>query len=544
MLEPDPFDGASRSTRPAMLRTSVHTLPRDVVEEIKKIPGVSGRNGWIEYPDDCFEIVRGIIPNAPAPIMHRRPLACDPKTVKGWDKLYSWQKEGAVALAEGIKKLLWWPPGGGKSSALLAAVRLLSARKTLILTRALGLGSFLRDTKWCSGLHIVNVRGRGPDFKIEAAYETADALLLNYEVLDGRLSALGPLKFDLMICDEAHFLRAHKYKDYAAWVKAAESLATSITSAGGDVWESTATPVADRRRDLFRQLRIAFPDLRFGNSWQFMTYFCNGRINRYGGLDTQGRSNTEILQARLKYYVDKRTKGQIASELPSLRRERLKVECDVSKLRHPKGIENAIAEAAAIKLDTGIEIAVDRLSGPGKVTIVVNRHREMDRLAKVIVKATKSIKGLQIFSTEGHDGTALPTDKRRVVCDTYFKAKDPALLLATMDSISEAIDLQTTDAAIVLSLPFKPQQVEQLEGRFVRIGGDRPVTIYYPIAVGTYDEVIEERLLSKLSDTEQLDTTTSGGIAATFNDMPSEEEMRSGFDAWMSGVGPIEVEDE
>jgi len=47
-------------------------------------------------------------------------------------------------------------------------------------------------------------------------------------------------------------------------------------------------------------------------------------------------------------------------------------------------------------------------------------------------------------------------------------------------------------------IPYTHGQVEQAEGRFIRLGQDRPVLICYAIAEGTVDDHVADLLLTKL----------------------------------------------
>jgi SNF2 family DNA or RNA helicase len=53
-------------------------------------------------------------------------------------------------------------------------------------------------------------------------------------------------------------------------------------------------------------------------------------------------------------------------------------------------------------------------------------------------------------------------------------------------------------------LPYTPGQLTQWEGRFTRLGQDRPVCIYYVIAEGTVDEHVASILLDKIAKAEQV----------------------------------------
>ena len=89
--------------------------------------------------------------------------------------------------------------------------------------------------------------------------------------------------------------------------------------------------------------------------------------------------------------------------------------------------------------------------------------------------------------------------------DAYVRHPGPCVLVGTGQAWGTGIDgLQCTDVAIFALLPYTPGQLDQWEGRFTRLGQDRPVTILFPIAEGTADDHLADILLSKLPAVEAL----------------------------------------
>lgn len=518
-----------------IVRIKIPFLGKEKFDELRAIPGVSVRSSSCEFPPDCAPFVARVLDLAIEPEWPAtRKLALDPESLPWWPTFKSWQKEGAPWLARDAGRLLWTPAGSGKTPILLTAATLRGAKKVLAVTRTLGIRSFVRDAKWSSFYSVGIVRGRGPDFLVESVYENFDVMCLNYEILSARLPALGQLRFDALIFDEAHCLRSHKYKGYAQWTQSAEMLSKSLVSAGGTPWLATATPVIDRRRDILRQLDIAYPDGRWGSGWTFAHRYLGAYTNAYGGLETKGKSNTEELHHRLKCYSYRKTKAEVSKELPKLRREKITIEFTANTRRKiPRSIEGQIAEAAALKLEPGVELAADVLRGPGKVVIVTSRRAEVTRIEAALKKVTKGISNLAGWATSGE----LEAVQRVKLCQEFFEAPDPAYLIATMDSIGESVDLQDADAMIVLSLPYKPGSVEQLEGRVSRTGGTRPVTIYYLIAPGTIDDVISDSLISKLADTDDLDVAAdAAGAAGALRGVADEAEILASLRSYVQST--------
>jgi SNF2 family DNA or RNA helicase len=89
----------------------------------------------------------------------------------------------------------------------------------------------------------------------------------------------------------------------------------------------------------------------------------------------------------------------------------------------------------------------------------------------------------------------------------------PAVLIGTGDAFGESLNLDTTDAALFVMLPYTPGQLRQWEGRFHRASTKKPVIIYYVIAENTVDEHIAELIIAKLPSVEKIAEDTEIGEA-------------------------------
>ncbi|MDX1410495.1 MAG: hypothetical protein R3330_20235, partial [Saprospiraceae bacterium] len=84
---------------------------------------------------------------------------------------------------------------------------------------------------------------------------------------------------------------------------------------------------------------------------------------------------------------------------------------------------------------------------------------------------------------------------------------------ATMHSVTTSIDLVEFDCAIFVGLDYVPSRLLQAEARVHRTGQRRGVTIYYLIGAGTIDEVIQDRVISRLETFAQLTDGAEGDQA-------------------------------
>src|SRR5690606_1584453 len=86
----------------------------------------------------------------------------------------------------------------------------------------------------------------------------------------------------------------------------------------------TGTPMTARPRDLHALLDMLWPG-RFGRSWLFQRRYCGGHHELIEHIDRQvwvadGASHVDELARRLRHCMLRRTKAEVASDLPALQR--------------------------------------------------------------------------------------------------------------------------------------------------------------------------------------------------------------------------------
>ena len=161
--------------------------------------------------------------------------------------------------------------------------------------------------------------------------------------------------------------------------------------------------------------------------------------------------------------------------------------------------EVMLQEAASRKRKYVVSRVIDALLAGQKVTVFTGRRKDCDKLGEAIEKALrKATKGttLNIPTHCAHGGT--PSEARDEIRKNYMQHSGATVLVGTGHAWGESVNLQDTDLALFVMLPWTPRAVTQWEGRFARLGQKRPVLISYIIAEGTVDEHVADVLLEKL----------------------------------------------
>lgn len=290
---------------------------------------------------------------------------------------------------------------------------------------------------------------------------------------------------------------------------------------------TTATPIRDRVRDLWAQLDYAEPNA-WGSKVAWENRYCDRKPGKYGGYDNRGSSNLDELKDRLVFSAHILSQEETHASLPAKRRQSLYLgvedQCKPSEgfaeeLRKAMSrgatavLEAKLAESASRKREAVLGLIEDHAASDHKVVVFTGRRRDCERLAESIRKSTfAKSKGFPVWSVHGGTGDQ---DIRDSVVQEYMAHPGPCVLVATGQSVGESLNLQDTDAALFVMLPYTPGQLRQWEGRFFRLGGTRPVVIYYVICEGTVDERIASILIDKLPAVETISEDKDLAAAAT-----------------------------
>ena len=278
---------------------------------------------------------------------------------------------------------------------------------------------------------------------------------------------------------------------------------------------TTATPIKDRVRDLWGQLDLAEPN-SWGNKGVWMRRYADAKPGMYGGLDTTGASNLDELRERLlgsAHKIDYRTTHR---DLPPKRRQSVYIapedqtkpaggfvkQMKDAAQRGPTAVlEVKLAQAASGKRRAVLGLVEDHLYDGQKIVLFTGRRRDCEELGDLIKKSTGAKKTkATIWAAHGGQSTA----SRQDIVDDYMAHPGPCVLVGTGDAFGEAINLHDTDAALFVMLPWTPGQIRQWEGRFCRLGQQRPVVIYYVISEDTVDEHVADKLIGKLPAVERV----------------------------------------
>ena len=337
-----------------------------------------------------------------------------------------------------------------------------------------------------------------------------DVLIVNYEQVIAHLDRLNALRFDIVIYDEAHYLKSPKTKRSQACQKLK----------AGRKFLLTGSPLLNQVNELWGLLHIIDP-AEYPSYWRF--------VNRYavfGGFkDKQivGVKNEAELNERIGAVMLRRLKKDVL-DLPEKQYITIKVDLhpeqekmykqatDEMKITLDNGadpleIENALTKFLRLKQICGttatidpttdysikLDVAVDKLEeivGNGEPTVVFTQFRAVQ------AALTRRLNSIGIKTWELNGDT--PMNLRSEVVKQWGTS-DQGVLVAMLQVAGVGLNMTQASKCVFVDKLFVPKLNEQAEDRLHRIGANKtkPIQIIELIARNTIEQRIETILRRK-----------------------------------------------
>ena len=425
------------------------------------------------------------------------------------DMILPYQMEIVSAALQKDGYHAWAPPGSGKTLCGLIWLAEAMAKPKLVITKAAARGTWQEEIRKYTRFIPQILSGKKSVKRIP--YDPKRIYITAWETLISWKDALVDLDPHSVVMDEIHWAKNHKrvkpvvQQSGRCRFDPLDNTAYAISEISKVAHRRlglTATPVPNRTRDLWAQLDLVEP-WQWGTFHEFGERYCDGFKDAYG-WKYDGLSNEDELLRRLEWCRTKTDQTAVSLNLPPKRRQIVHLErseqnrpsafkrviAQVGKTRDRESIfEVMLQEAASRKKNYVVERVVEAVKCGQKVVVFTGRRRDCDHLGEAISKAT------DVAVWCAHGGTS--ADKRDLIRHEYMDAK-VGVLVGTGDAWGESVNLQDTDLALFVMLPWTPRAIRQWEGRFSRLGQKRPVLISYIISKGTVDEHVADILLDKL----------------------------------------------
>jgi len=431
---------------------------------------------------------------------------------RGW-KAFKHQKEGIKFLLSKNKCIMGDDMGLGKTYMSIIAALENNSKKILVICPANAKINWFREISNFVPEEDISIIKTGH-------WNPKKFTIINYDILknfhtlvDGRKKYkdhemnrhLANEGFDLMIIDECHMAKNPKSQR----TKVINQLSNVIEKK----WLLTGTPIANRPMDFYNLLLLC--DSPITNSWKYYAFrYCAAKKFRKKTKNgmyrdiwiTDGASNLEELHERTKSLILRRKKEDHL-DLPPKIVAPYYIEIDDMDQYHrvfDEYLEWAKSEGknlgagrhmvelivlrkylALEKTKQSIELAEQAIENGKKVIIFTNFTHSFDYLIDHFGKIAV-----------GHNGKLNDKQKQRSI-DEFQENDNIKVFIGNLISAGTAITLTKAEIVVMNDLDFVPSNHAQAEDRAWRIGTTETVNVYYPIAVGTIDEMIYKMLEKK-----------------------------------------------
>jgi superfamily II DNA or RNA helicase len=363
----------------------------------------------------------------------------------------------------------------------------------------------------------------------------ADAVVTSYTLLRLDFDAYGSADWAGLIMDEAQYVKNHQSKAY----QCARTLPAPFKVA------ITGTPMENNLTELWSLLSITAPGL-FPNPDRFREYYAKP-IEKGGNNELLAQ-----LRRRIKPLIKRRTKEQVAADLPEkqeqvldvdlhprhrklyqthLQRERQKVLGllgDVDRNRftilrsltllrqlslHAGLVDAEHSDVPSAKLDALVEQVLD-VAGGGHRALVFSQFTRFLRIAQQKLEAA----GVATCYLDGS------TTNRAAVLDEFKTGTAPAFLIS-LKAGGFGLNLTEADYVFLLDPWWNPATEAQAVDRVHRIGQTKNVMVYRLISAGT----IEEKVMALKARKAELFSSVIDSDGA-FSSALDADDIRALFD--------------
>jgi SWI/SNF-related matrix-associated actin-dependent regulator 1 of chromatin subfamily A len=402
--------------------------------------------------------------------------------------LFPYQKEGVEHIyAANGRDLIADDMGLGKSAEALVWWNLFGGRKLLIVSPA--------NVTWKWALKELPLWAAGRTWQViesgKQRIEEKEITIMSYAIATARYEELETWDFDTIIFDEAHYLKSNKSQRNRAARKYAKGVPHLLLLTG--------TPFKNKRIEMFQLLNI-LDNSTWSNVKEFGERYCGGKLERgHWIIPPDKETNTEELQARLAPIMLRRTKKQVANDLPDLTRVSIPITLDnirdyettlkIAKEQARRegykpgrslALLNTLRQVVGMgKVNAAIELAEDVLE-TGNQVVLFAHHKEVVSQLKAHFHQYKV--GVIDGSTKNRD--------RQMLSDAFIAGQLRVMVVSSAGK--EGLDLYSASHIIFVERLWTPADEEQIEARLHRKGQKNAVHAHYFVARGTVDEIMDD----------------------------------------------------
>lgn len=417
-----------------------------------------------------------------------------------YNRLYPFQKEGVRFLSEARTALLADDVGVGKTAQALVAAQFIGARKILVIcTASIKYDWKSRAVSWGFMPHEVFVVGSREPWPEDTGGRIM--LIVNYDLAYRREVAriLVRSQYDLLICDESHYLKSHTAKRTKAVFGAGGYLSRSSRC-----WLLTGTPVLNRPEELYTTLRALCIERiePYSDYITFTQRYCGGKDGTWG-WDARGATNQEELSAKLVGFMLRRERD-ILTDLPEkiMRVVHIEKSEEIERLLFQES-EEETPQALSIRQKIGLAKV------PESVRYIKERLETEEKIVvfayhKSVISALKV--GLGAYYPEHITGDVSSSSKRMEALHAFMESERCRVIILQIDAAGTGIDGMQFVAkrGVFVEISHVPGVNQQAMGRVHRNGQKVKTVFDFLVVEDSLDECVLDRNIFKSGVVKKL----------------------------------------
>jgi len=350
--------------------------------------------------------------------------------------------------------------------------------------------------------HVGQQRKTNSDLEKATLY--FDVILTTYGTVRNDVEQLAKLKFFYLILDESQYVKNPSSKTYKAVMKLQSEHRLALTG----------TPIENSLSDLWAQMNFLNKGM-LGNLAFFRRYFITP-VEKHNKADDQ-----EKLQVLIRPFVLRRTKEEVAKDLPPLMEQVVVCEMDETQLRTYETEKSIIRNSilAGIENEGVKKTAMIILKGLTRLRQLANHPRLLDdfeegesgkfeeifrMLENVVAEKHKVlvfssfVKHLELIKSRiekekwRYSILTGQTSNRKEVIRQFQEDTENRIFLISLKAGGVGLNLTSADYVFIIDPWWNPAAENQAISRAHRIGQNKHVFVYRFITQGSIEEKIQQ----------------------------------------------------
>jgi SWI/SNF-related matrix-associated actin-dependent regulator 1 of chromatin subfamily A len=441
------------------------------------------------------------------------------------------QAEGAELLARSRRAMLVWDPGVGKTPTTVRACLLADAARILVFCPPIGTAVWRVHFEQWSDIKDIRVADADTSARPYAFLDGEGVRIIPFSRARTNASLIRAAcrEWDVVIIDEAHYLKSSDAQRTRAVYGAKIDLVDAPPERARRVWCLTGTPILNHPAEFWTHLNalapdtIILPQLGPGPMLEgvFINRFCVTKDTPYGVRILGGRNTSELAQ-RIKPFAHRKRMDEVLRDMPALRIVEHPLPADtavdpVLRTQLSEALKDLNLDEGSVSDDAllgavqagGVAFStVRRLIGkiklPGVADLVDSELADSED-DKIIVFAhhREVVQGLAERLRRYNPVLiygATPVGSRERLVATFQNDVKCRVIVCQMDAASEVITLHASHHVIIAEPSPVPARNRQAIARAHRQGQKYPVLARFVLLPGTLDARLMSIIARKTRD--------------------------------------------